>query len=304
MPQVKSDTTLHDATRHLPMTGPSSPALPVDRRRFEVAAGGHRLCAEWLEPRSARAGGAVPLVFLHEGLGSIAQWTGNGRGLGPVDVPAYMVGETGCPALVYERAGFGGSAPLTDQRQPDYLYREAWQALPQVLDQVGIDRSILVGHSDGGSIALLFAARNPERVVALVAEAAHVIVEDVTLAGIREARAAYHAADGRLRSALGRFHGEKTDSTFSGWADVWLDPAFAAFDMREALPGVACPSLIIQGAEDEYGTPAQVEAIAAGVAGPCETWIVPRCRHVPHFQAAEHVLPRIATFIREANSRP
>lgn len=290
------------------MTDPSSSAPDsapdVDRRRFDVSAEGHALRAVWLEPQGGRAPGAVPLVFLHEGLGSIAQWAGNGRGLGPVDVPALLVGGTGCPALVYERVGFGDSQPLPGQRPVDYLYREAWQTLPQVLDQAGIARAILVGHSDGGSIALLFAARHPGRVAALVAEAAHVIVEPVTLAGIRQARAAYHAADGRMRTALLRYHGDKTDATFSGWADVWLDPAFAAFDMRDALPDVICPSLIIQGAEDEYGTPAQVEAIAAGVAGPCETWIVPDCRHVPHFQAADRVLPRIATFIRGAMARP
>ena len=270
----------------------------LSRRRFDLTVDGYRLCAEWLEPEAGTTLDSVPLIFLHEGLGSIAQWTGRVHGADTVDVPARVVAETGCPALVYERVGFGGSDPLIGQRSIRYLYDEAWIVLPKVLDAVGVPRCLPIGHSDGGTIALLFAARFPERTVALVSEAAHVIVEEVTLHGIRAARDAYHAPESRLREALARFHGDKTEGTFSGWADVWLIPEFATFDMRDQLPSVVCPSLVLQGADDEYGTPAQVEAIAAGVSGPCEPWIVPECRHVPHFQAGQVVLPRIIDFVR------
>ncbi len=266
-------------------------AAAVGRRPVAFAVGGHRLTGEWLDPPAPRAG-AAPLVFLHEGLGSVRQWTSKG-----LDVPAALVAATGRPALVYDRLGFGGADPLPARRTPRYLYDEAWQTLPVVLDQAGIGRAVLVGHSDGGSIALLFAARFPERSAAVVSEAAHVMVEPITLAGIRAARAAFHAPDGRLRGALARHHGTKTDDTFANWAEVWLSPEFAAFDMRAELPLVTAPCLVIQGEQDEYGSPAQVAAIAAGVGGPVEPWLVPDCGHVPHFQAAGRVLPRIAAFL-------
>jgi pimeloyl-ACP methyl ester carboxylesterase len=268
-----------------------APVDDVARRRFDVRAAGHRLCAEWLEPAGADPA-APPLVFLHEGLGSIGQWVGRG-----VHVPAALARATGRRALVYDRLGFGGSDPLPAWRAPDYLYREARETLAEVLDRCGIDRAVPVGHSDGASIALLFAAAHPQRAAAVVAMAAHVIIEPVTLDGIRRARAAYHAPGSRLRASLHRHHGAKTDWMFANWADVWLSPPFAAFDMRAELPRITCPVLALQGARDEYGSPGQVALIAAGVSGPCEPWIVPDCRHVPHFQATEPVLDRIAGFV-------
>ena len=167
-----------------------------------------------------------------------------------------------------------------------------------MLDVAGIDRAVLIGHSDGGTIALLFAARFPDRTAAVVSEAAHIIVEDVTLAGIRTAKQAYEAPDSRLAAALRRHHGDRSDAVFSAWADAWLSPDFAGFDMGE-LPGITAPVLAIQGEGDEYGTPRQLELIAGGVAGPVETWLVPDCAHVPHHQAADRVLPRIADFVRQ-----
>ena len=269
----------------------TNPTETVERRPLELNAGDARLNALWLEPE-ARQADDLPLVFLHEGLGSIPQWTARG-----VDAPARLVAATGHPALVFERQGYGRSDPLPAPRHPGYLYDEAWQALPRVLDSAGIDRAILIGHSDGGSIALLFAARFPDRTDRLVSEAAHVIVEDVTLAGIREAKTAYDASGSRLKAALQRHHGDRTDAVFAGWADAWLSPEFRGFDMRDQLPGITAPVLAIQGDGDEYGTPAQLEMISAGVAGPVETWLVPDCTHVPHHQAADGVLPRIARFI-------
>ncbi|HYE00066.1 MAG TPA: alpha/beta hydrolase [Alphaproteobacteria bacterium] len=266
----------------------------VSRRPVAFRVDGVRLAGLWIEPERA-APGALPLVFLHEGLGSIAQWTSRGR-----DVPAEIAAATGCPALVYERQGFGASDPLDRPRADDYLYDEAWRVMPQVLDQAGIGRCIPIGHSDGGSIALMFAARHPERVAALVSEAAHVIVEDITLVGIRAARDQYAPPDSRLRAALARYHGDKTEATFSGWADVWLRPGFAAMDMCPHLAGLTAPLLALQGADDEYGSPRQLELIAAHVGGPVETWLVPDCGHAPHFQAHDAVVPRIVDFVRRA----
>lgn len=265
---------------------------PPERRERLLEVGGHRIDSLWLEPAEGRVPGAVPLVFLHEGLGSIGQWR-----KGELDVPAWLVAETGCPALVYDRLGFGGSDPLPGQRAPDYLYEEAWRSLPAVLNALAVERAILIGHSDGATIALLFAAAYPERTVAVVSEAAHIIVEEVTLAGIRAAREAWNAPDGRLRAALTRYHGAKTEAMFSGWADVWLTDAFKRFDMGDQLPKITAPVLALQGDGDEYGSPTQLDLIATGVSGPVDVWLVSACRHIPHFQAADRVLPRIGGFV-------
>ena len=264
--------------------------VAVDRRPLALRAGGATLNALRLVPH-ALAANAPPLVFLHEGLGSITQWTGRG-----IDVPAGLATATGCRALVYDRKGYARSDPLSDPRHPRYLYDEAWTVLPEVLDAAAIDRAVLIGHSDGATIALLFAARFPDRTAGVVGEAAHVIVEDVTLAGIHTAKRAFEAPDSRLKAALRRHHGDRADAVFGAWADAWLSPDFAAFDMRDELPRIIAPVLAIQGEGDEYGTPRQLALIAEGVAGPVETWLVPDCAHVPHLQAAGRVLPRIAGF--------
>lgn len=278
---------------------PFDPAPAVPRRRFGVSVAGHRVVAEWLIPPGTETDGSgPPLVFLHEGLGSISQWSKPPRDGRPgLDVPAALAAATRRRALVWERLGFGGSDPLPAARGPDYLYHEAERSMPAVLAAAGVGRCLPIGHSDGATIALLFAAAFPERVEAVVSEAAHVVVEPETLAGIRTARAAFHAPDGKLRRALARHHGAKTDATFSGWADVWLRPDFAAFDMTGRLPRIACPVLALQGDADEYATPRQLDLIGSGVAGACRAWLVPGSRHVPHFQAAETVLPAIVRFV-------
>ena len=257
----------------------------------DIATPRGRLFGRWIRPPGWREAGP-PLVFLHEGLGSITQWAGRG-----LDVPEVLAERSGRMAFVFDRLGFGRADPLPADRQPDYLYEEGGDGVAQVLDAAGIDRAVLIGHSDGGSIALIAADRHPERVAGVVTEAAHVVVEEVTLAGIREARAAYYAPNSRLRNALLRHHGAKTDLMFRNWADCWLAPEFAGFDMNHRLPGITAPVLAIQGEADEYGSPEQLAMIAAGVSGPCETWLVPQCRHVPHFQQSDAVLERIAAFV-------
>lgn len=273
---------------------PAEPALDV--AELAVAVDGHRLAAVRLTP--AGAVDAPPLVLLHEGLGSVAQWTWR-----DVDVPRRLALRLRRPVLAYDRLGFGRSDRLPERRRPDYLYREARRILPAVLDRCGIRRCHLLGHSDGASIALLFAALVPERTVAVVSEAAHVFIEAHSLAGIRAARAAFHQPGSRLRAALARHHGDKVDWMFENWADVWLDPAYHAFDMTALLPRIVAPTLAIQGADDAYGTPAQLAAIARAAGGPVETWLIPGCGHAPHFEAADRVLPRVAAFLERADSR-
>ena len=259
----------------------------------EVAAGfaeaaGHRLEYFWAAPRAA---GRPVLVFLHEGLGSAKLWR---------DFPARLGAATGCGALVFSRYGYGGSDVLAQKRDVDYMHREATGALPELLATLGIAAPILVGHSDGASIALIHAGTTTADgaprwpVTGLILEAPHVFVEDLTIAGIEDAKVAYETTD--LPQRLGRHHADG-DRTFWGWNDIWLDPRFRAWNIEALLPAVAVPTLVIQGDDDEYGTSAQVAAIAARAPGPVDTLMLPECRHSPHRDQADAVLAAMAAFI-------
>ncbi len=254
---------------------------------FHVEAAGHRLRAQWIGQ------GPVPdeptLVFLHEGLGSIRQWRG---------FPEDLCRATGFSGLVYERWGYGGSDLLVLPRPKDYLNREAEQALPDVLAACGIDRPVLIGHSDGGTIALLYAAAFPERAVACIAEAAHVFVEDRAVGGIQGVVGRWENGD--LKGRLARYHGDNTEIMFRGWAETWLSSEFRDWIMVDRLSAIVCPVLVIQGEDDEHGTLAQVTAIANGVSGPAETWMIPDCGHSPHIDARAAVCRRMANFIVSA----
>ena len=224
--------------------------IPLEERTCFVRAGGHNLQVMTLAHPGTPQGGSATLVFLHEGLGSIGQWR---------DFPRQLAASTGLGALVYDRYGFGGSDLLQEARDERYLQREAHEALPQVLDSCGVDRPILIGHSDGGTIALLYAAQFPGHPRGVITEAAHVFIEEVTLAGIHRAVKAFET--GGLREKLARYHGERTESMFRGWSDTWLAPGFREWSMEERLAEIRCPLLAIQGEDDEYGTAAQVRAI-------------------------------------------
>ncbi|KAA0250930.1 alpha/beta hydrolase [Acidobacteria bacterium ACD] len=264
---------------------PSLPFQPVARETFHVEACGARLRAQWIRPPGAAPSPA--LVFLHEALGSIPQWR---------DFPSALCAAACLPGLVYERRGFGGSDPLAGPHRPlDYLHHEARDVLPEVLSACGVTRPVLVGHSDGGTIALLFAAAFPDGAAALVTEAAHVLVEDVTIDGIRRAEEAWRTTD--LKSRLSRHHGEKTDELFQSWAGTWTRGDFRDWSIVEELAAVSCPALVIQGLDDEYGSPAQVDAIVRAVSGPAHPFLIPGCGHVPHRQAAEAVLQAVLLFL-------
>jgi pimeloyl-ACP methyl ester carboxylesterase len=247
-----------------------------------------------LKNSDARAVGDGPtLVFLHDSLGCIETWRG---------FPGRLAEDTKLDGLIYDRRGYGRSSPLPRAtRAPDYLEGEA-ALLIDVLDEVGVERAALFGHSDGGSIALIAAARYPERISAVVTEGAHVFVEELTLDGIRAARHTLQSTG--LRDRLARYHGDKTDAMTSAWIDTWLAPEFRDWNIECHLGAIECPVLAIQGVRDEYGTPAQVDAIVRGVGANARGWMVPDVGHTPHRDAPEAVLDTTARFITNALARP
>lgn len=245
---------------------------------------GARLEARWWQPPVARP--EAPLVLLHEGLGSVSSWR---------DFPARLASHTGRPVFAYSRRGHGRSDAREGPLDVRFMHREADTVLPHVLDAAGIARAVLVGHSDGGSIALLAAARWPGRVAALVLEAPHVFVEALSVASIRRVRERY-LADERFRARLAAHHA-RADEVFHGWTDVWLSAAFRAWTIGAEVRQVKCPVLALQGLDDEYGTPAQVRAIARLAPGPVTVSLIQKCGHSPHRDQPAAVLDQLSGFI-------
>jgi pimeloyl-ACP methyl ester carboxylesterase len=252
-----------------------------------VVAGGHRLETQWVRPRQSAGAPRPVLVFLHEGLGSVALWK---------DFPGRVVEVTGCPALVYSRYGYGQSERLAAPHAVDYMHREALEVLPDLLGQLAISDPILIGHSDGASIALIHAGAARWPVRGLVAMAPHVFVEDLTIESIAQAKVAFDTTD--LPRKLGRYHAD-VNSAFRGWNDIWLQPAFRAWNIEKSLPGIACPVLLIQGQDDRYGSMAQIDAIERQVCGPVRTLKLSGCGHSPHVDRPERTLQAIAGFVEE-----
>jgi pimeloyl-ACP methyl ester carboxylesterase len=256
----------------------------MSRTRARVRVDGAAL--DTLFVRGSGDGAGPPLVFLHEGLGSVDLWR---------DFPDAVRGRLGGPpTLVYSRRGYGRSDPADLPRPVGYMHHEADVVLPAMLARCGLDRPVLVGHSDGASIALLHAGAG-RPVAALVLIAPHVFVEDVTVAAIAGARDDYAATD--LRDRMVRHH-DDADATFWGWNDVWLDPAFRSWNIEDRLPDVACPVLLVQSEHDPYGTAAQLDAIEAGVQGPVRRLEVPGESHAPHLDAAGAVVAAVVDFLR------
>ncbi len=227
--------------------------------------------------------GAEPaLVFLHEGLGSVALWR---------DFPERLARATGRRALVYSRAGHGNSPVPDTPRTPRFMHDEALEVLPELLATHGIEKPVLVGHSDGGSIALIHASRHP--VTKLVLLAPHVFVEDLSVASIAEARETFETTD--LRDRMARYHRDP-EATFRLWNDIWLAPEFRDWSIEDVLPAITAPVLAIQGEHDQYGTLAQIDAIEAGVSGPFQRAVL-NARHAPHLEAPEETLRIAAEFV-------
>lgn len=226
------------------------------------------------------------LVLLHEGLGCVALWR---------DFPFELAEQTGCPVFAWSRAGYGHSSARPTPWPLDYMQAEG-RALPRLLSCAGIGDCVLVGHSDGASIALVAAgiAADP-RIRGVVVMAPHVFTEAEGLSSIHAARDAYRS--GELRRRLARHHGENVDCAFEGWSGAWLDPRFEHWNLEEFLPGIQVPLLQIQGEDDQYGTVRQLDAIARGVSGPVETHVLTACRHAPALEQPVSTRDLIADFL-------
>ena len=224
------------------------------------------------------------IVLLHEGLGSISMWR---------DFPEQLARVTGFAVLVYSRYGHGKSERLAEKRTPDFMHHEASVVLPQLLAHFKVERPILLGHSDGGSIALIYAGTSPKKPRALILEAPHVFVEDLSLRSIQAIRTLYETTD--LRAKLAKHH-DHVDETFYGWNDIWLDAEFRDWNIEEYLARISCSALVIQGEQDEYGTLAQVAAIENQLPQ-TERLILPRCGHSPHRDAPEKTLEAVSRFV-------
>ena len=257
------------------------PVPPATEKREFVTIDGKRLETLWIEPRNA---GLPPIVMLHEGLGSIALWK---------DFPHRLAERTGCGVLVYSRYGHGNSDRLLEKRPVSFMHHEAQTVLPQLLEALGVDQPILFGHSDGGSIALIYAGTFPESPRALVLEAPHVFVEDLSVESIAAAKVNFQTTD--FREKLARYHAH-VDETFWGWNAIWLDPEFRSWNIESYLDVIRCPVLCIQGEQDEYGTRAQVEAIRSRVPG-TELVMLADCKHSPHRDQREKALAALETFV-------
>ena len=249
-----------------------------------IDVGGHRI--EYVRLLSAHPrAGAPAIVFLHEGLGSLSMWR---------DFPQQVADVTGCAAIVYSRLGYGRSDPITGKRSVRYMHDEALLSLPALLDALDVEAPIVSGHSDGASIALIHAGGTRRDVTALVLMAPHVMVEDISVASIAQAKVAYETT--QLREKLGKYHAN-VDSAFRGWNDIWLDPAFRAWNIEEYLPGIRCPILAIQGEDDEYGTMEQVERIARACRD-VDLVKLADCRHSPHRDQPAAVLNAVGEFVQ------
>jgi pimeloyl-ACP methyl ester carboxylesterase len=229
---------------------------------------------------------APTLVLLHEGLGCVGLWG---------DFPDKLQKATGCGVFVYSRAGYGQSSPVALPRPLSYMHDEARDVLPKLLDAIGFRRGLLIGHSDGASIAAIYAGTHQDhRVGGLVLIAPHFFTEDPGIASIEEARKAYETTD--LRAKLARWH-QDPDNAFRGWNDAWLDPNFRRWDITEPLAYIRVPMLIVQGEDDQYGTVAQIEVAERECYCPVEVALLPNAKHSPQREAPEVTLEAISAFV-------
>ena len=233
-----------------------------------------------------RPGEAATLVLLHEGLGCVGLWG---------DFPDRLQQATGCGLFVYSRAGYGQSSPVPLPRPLTYMHDEARDVLPALLDKIGFQRGLLIGHSDGASIAALYAGTHQDhRFGGLVLMAPHFFTEDMGIAAIVEAKKAYETTD--LKAKLARWH-KDPDNAFKGWNGAWLDPDFRKWDITEQLAYIRVPMLIVQGADDQYGTVKQIEIAERECYCPVEVALLPGVKHNPAREATEVTLKAVAEFV-------
>jgi len=253
-----------------------------------ISAGGNNIYCELVNKHFLKPENPV-LVFLHQGLGSTEQWR---------EFPGLISDMTGYCALLYDRYGYGRSDALGSSRHFGFMHDEGIKILPEILDKLGItNRVILIGHSDGGSIALIYASEYPENISAIITMAAHVIVEKTSVEGAR--RAVEMFEQGGLYRILNKHHKEKTKAMFYGWADIWLSPEFLSWTIIERLGKIKAPVLAIQGRDDEYGTEKQVELIVKNVSGTATPLMIDNCGHTPFIQHQQLVVQKITEFLKK-----
>lgn len=245
--------------------------ISVDEARLETARWGR--------------GDRLPILLLHEGLGSIRLWK---------DFPARLADASGREVIAWSRQGHGWSGARTTPREPDYMHREA-ALLPSVMAALGVEKAHLLGHSDGASIALISAAWHSQRIGSLILEAPHVLVEDLTHASIAEVAATFPQTD--MGERMRRYHQDPM-TLFASWSSIWLDSRFRSWTIEELLLEIKAPALLIQGKDDQYGTLDQLDRISAQV-GQTERLILANCRHSPHFDRPDSVLTAICAFLAE-----
>lgn len=261
--------------------------LREDRGRLDAAGFGIeylRLTPEGADPE------APALVLLHQGLGCVDLWR---------KFPQDLAAATGLAVLAYSRRGYGGSDPYALPWSGRYMHDEALEMLPAVLEAAGIGRHILYGHSDGASISLVYAGAERVGLMGVVAEAPHVFVEQINVDNVAKVRKEYQNEG--LRPRLAKFHGDNVDNAFYGWSGAWLSEDFNDWDLREYLPAISVPVLVIQGEGDEYGTIAQCREIAELVGGEAKVLMLPDCGHAPHSEQAEAVVGAVAQFVAAIN---
>ena len=257
--------------------GERAPSTQLDLNGVSIE---HR----WVGPRAANA-----IVLLHEGLGSTSAWK---------RFPERLAERCGESVFVYSRLGYGWSSPALLPRPVSFMHQEATEWLPRILEAAGIENAALVGHSDGASIALIYAGNEPSVTVrSLTLMAPHTFVEPVCVASIRELDSRYQA-DAKLRERFARHH-RTPNECFRGWADVWLSPAFRDWDIRSVVPTVDVPVLVVQGEDDEYGTLEQVRVLEHSVRRRFQALILPECGHAPHRDQEKATLSAISTFLAE-----
>ena len=267
------------------------PEHEIHPRRLVLHVGSDRLAAVMIGPEPALR---PSLVFLHDSLGSIARWD---------EFPFELAQACGFGALIYDRLGYGGSDGLSApySRPLEYMHIEARRTLPKVLDETGIHDAVLVGHSEGASIALLAAAERDPRIAGVVAISPLLFVEDRTVQAVRAAVVSWQTTD--LRERLRKYHGANVEGAFTGWSQTWLSPEFRSFNIVDYVQTIRNPILAIQGDADAYVSRAQVEAIARTVPDLTETLVLPGVGSAPQYEARDRVLASIADFAARAIAR-
>jgi len=250
--------------------------LKIGTKRLEVG---------WYGPPPDEA---LTLVFLHEGLGCLHMWH---------DFPYRLAATTGCGVLVYSRPGYGRSDACALPRPLNFMHEEGLNILPELIERTKVKKCVVIGHSDGGSIGIIYAGGTPALPLkGLITEAAHVFCEEISIRSIREAREQY--ANGDLRKKLEKYHGRNTDCAFWGWNDAWLHPDFKHWNLEDYIPGIQVPVLAIQGEDDPYGSPAQLQAIVKRSAGKTKSLMLPKCGHSPHVDRSEATFQAMKEFIK------